>query len=224
MKKELSIMNALEEQVKDFANRYSACQQESMSHAKRTDPFMEVHDQAEQSNVPMDNEEAGYQMCGIITKNAISGVPNNHVINFRSKVHIESHGPTEIDSCIMMLCPIGSDKPCFIYLDKTEVFDSMVLVNGEHAYLLSVSANDTKLLQLSEFHILSYSLNTVFEMESGLFTSFSSSVKKVYSEYIQSSTNSLGPVKNLFLSLWTSSLREKAQESTHIAEGKESNE
>lgn len=64
-------------------------------------------------------------------------------------------------------------------------------------------------------------MNTVFKIESGLFTSFSSSVKNVYSEFIQS--DSLGPVKNLFLSLWKSYLKEKSQEFTHIAEEENNN-
>lgn len=216
MNKEMTILNALEESVGEFDCKFSACQQEVMSHEEGGEPFMVVHDRAEQSKVHTDSDKDGYQMCGIIKKNATSGVPNNYAIDFRNKVHVGSNGPTEIDTSIMMLCPNGSEKPCFIYLDKCEVSNSIVLVNSEQAYLFTKSINGNKLLQLSEFHILSYSMNTVFKIESGLFTSFSSSVKNVYSEFIQS--DSLGPVKNLFLSLWKSYLKEKSQGFTHIAE------
>lgn len=209
MNKKMLIINASEESASKFACKFSACQQEAMSHEEGDDPFMVIHDRAEQSKVHADIDKDGYQMCGIIKKNATSGVPNNYAIDFRNKVHVGSNGPSEIDTSIMMLCPIGSNKPCFIYLDKTDASDSVVLANSEQAYLLTRSSTGKRLIKLSGFHILSYSMNTVFKIESGLFTSFSSSEKNVCSEFIQS--DSLGPLKNLFLSLWKANLKEKSQ-------------
>lgn len=207
--KKMSIINFQEESAREFACKFSACQQEAMSHEEGDDPFMVIHDRAEQSKVHADSNEKDLKMCSIISNNAKSGIPNNHLFEFRNKFHVGSNGPSEIDTSIMMLCPIGSNKPCFIYLDKTDASDSVVLANSEQAYLLTRSSTGKRLIKLSEFHILSYSMNTVFKIESGLFTSFSSSEKNVCSEFIQS--DSLGPLKNLFLSLWKANLKEKSQ-------------
>ena len=209
MNKEMSIINALEESASEFACKFSACQQEAMSHVGESDPFMAVHTWADCNNLHSDSNEEDFKMCGIISNNAKSGISNNHLFEFRNKFHAGSAGLSYIDTCIVMLCPIGSNKPCFIYLDKTDASDSVVLANSEQAYLLTRSSTGKRLIKLSEFHILSYSMNTVFKIESGLFTSFSSSEKNVCSEFIQS--DSLGPLKNLFLSLWKANLKEKSQ-------------
>lgn len=91
MNKEMTFLNALEENASEFASEFSACQQEVMSHEEGDDPFMVVHDRAEQSKVHADSDKDGYQMCGIIKKNATSGVPNNYAIDFRNKVHVGSN-------------------------------------------------------------------------------------------------------------------------------------
>ena len=122
MNKEMTILNAPEESVSEFASEFSACQQEVMSHEEEGDPLMVVHDRAEQSKVHADIDKDGYQLCGIIKKNATSGVPNNYAIDFRNKVHVGSNGPTEIDTSIMMLCPNGSEKQCCLYCSKSVVF------------------------------------------------------------------------------------------------------
>lgn len=209
MNKKMLIINASEESASEFACKFSACQQEVMSHVGESDPFMAVHKWADFNNLHSDSNEEDLKMCSIISNNAKSGISNNHLFEFRNKFHAGSAGLSYIDTCIVMLCPIGSNKPCFIYLDKTDASDSVVLANSEQAYLLTRSSTGKRLIKLSEFHILSYSMNTVFKIESGLFTSFSSSEKNVCSEFIQS--DSLGPLKNLFLSLWKANLKEKSQ-------------
>lgn len=209
VKNEMSIINAPEESASEFACKFSACQQEAMSHVGESDPFMAVHKWADCNTLHSDSNEEDLKMCSIISNNAKSGIPNNHLFEFRNKFHAGSAGLSYIDTCIVMLCPIGSNKPCFIYLDKTDASDSVVLANSEQAYLLTRSSTGKRLIKLSEFHIMSYTINSVFKMESGLFTSFSASEKKVYSEYIQA--DSLAPMKNLFLSLWMLFLKEKSQ-------------
>lgn len=66
MKKEMSIINVPEESASEFACKFSACQQETMSNVGESDPFMAVHKWAERNNLISDSNEKDFEMCGVI--------------------------------------------------------------------------------------------------------------------------------------------------------------
>ncbi|WP_432650610.1 hypothetical protein [Huintestinicola sp.] len=134
MKKEMSIINVPEESASEFACKFSACQQETMSNVGESDPFMAVHKWAERNNLISDSNEKDFEMCGVINRNAKSGVPSNHFFDFKNKFYVGKGGPISIETCVVMLFPTGSNKPCFIYLDKFDASKSLLLANSEQAY------------------------------------------------------------------------------------------
>ena len=156
--------------------------------------------------------DSAYQHCLEIHQSTLAKNPGALEILLHSGLQLCTGTKYRLSNCILHVTLLDDMESIWLFLRSGETVDAAIFAGGNpcNAFLLLKQEGlDDKILQLSEFCLLSLAGTDKWDGEFGLLTTYSYLTGKVYSSTIGGT--SLDPLKNLLLADWLVSLRNQNQ-------------